>query len=564
MPKPAAPAPLSIELTSPQTVDGRRAAFQSLWLLVRMKHAHDAEGGLVRLADLRGEVTGASTLRMVVSRAFRDFKAWNIEVGWGEDTQREPRFLNDERRSQGPFWLPAAEARRVRLRAGGRAATAAEVASFLGLRSRKAGPAAPGSPAPPDAVHLQDAAFWKQLVASQQAAREGRLMAPVAGSRGASGQPASALESIRIAGTLAATDFQRALVTLNEAMLWRRLGDNEQARRRLQALKKQRLAHHVAGNDYLGAMECIVSAWCAYTARDLPLAESLLTGMAGDAARGLVLRHHPDVRFEWCNLWALVCRSRALGLATDDKPAASVLAEEALRRFGEALAAAFESHSFDAAQHVAANMGMAAWLFDRVGLSELPALAHDGNADTTRRAVQWIALSEWLCGHTDGQGRSAWNAIYLMRIARGHCRLEPRPTLAEFRAQKPLDPAAISKLAGPLADAFDTAHWPARWAEVAQARLADHLAGRRRYPGLQHCSLLFEHAWYAAHAGDLEAAGQSLDLLRGALPQLVPSDRAYFTESWNDTLPAELVLETRPPRRPAARKKAVRRSAKLS
>jgi hypothetical protein len=559
------PAPLSIELTSPQTVDGRRAAFQSLWLLVRMRHAHDTGAGVVRLADLRGEVSDASTLRMVVSRAFRDFKAWHVEVGWGEDTQREPRFLNAEKRSQGPFWLPSAQARRVRVLVGGRAATGTEVASFLGLRARKA--AAAESP-PPDAVHLHDAAFWKQLVASQQAARQGRLMAPVAGgsSSGSTGNGngnGSALESIRLAGTLAATDFQRALVTLNEAMLWRRLGDNEQARRRLQALKKQRLAHHVAGNDYLGAMECIVSAWCAYTARDLPLAQSLLAGMADDAARGLVLRHHPDVRFEWCNLWALACRSRALGLAADDKPAAAALAEESLRRFGEALAAAFESHSFDAAQHVAANMGMAAWLFDRVGLTDLPTLAHDGNADTTRRAVQWIAFSEWLCGHTDGQGRSAWNAIYLMRIARGHCRPDEsgaQPTLAQFRAQKPLDPAAVSRLAGPLADAFDATHWPARWVDVAQARLADHQAGRRRYPGLQHCSLLFEHAWYAAHAGELKAAEASLGLLREALPELVPSDRAYFTESWNDTLPAELVLEAKPPRRPAARKKTAPRA----
>ena len=557
MPKPVLPALLSIELTSPQSVNGRRAAFQSLWLLVRMRHAHDAGAGIVRLADLRGEVSDASTLRMVVSRAFRDFKAWHIEVGWGEDTQREPRFLNAERRSQGPFWLPAAEAKRVRVLVEGRAATTAEVASFLGLRSRGSQVARTAGSPPPDAVHLQDAAFWKQLVASQQAARQGRLMAPVAGEN----TGGSALESIRLAGTLAATDFQRALVTLNEAMLWRRLGDNEQARRRLQALKKQRLAHHVAGNDYLGAMECIVSAWCAYTARDLPLAQSLLGGMAEDAARALVLRHHPDVRFEWCNLWALVCRSRALALSADDMPAAAALAEESLRRFGEALAAAFESHSFDAAQHVAANMGMAAWLFDRVGLSDLPALAHDGKADTTRRAVQWIAFSEWLCSHADGQGRSAWNAIYLMRIARGHCRPETRPTLAQFRAQKPLDPAAVSALAGPLADAFDAANWPAHWVQVAQARLADHQAGQRRYPGLQHCSLLFEHAWYAAHAGDLKAAEQSLASLREALPQLVPSDRAYFSESWNDALPAELVLEAKPPRRPAARKKAASRAS---
>ncbi|TSD54007.1 hypothetical protein FFI97_029415 [Variovorax sp. KBS0712] len=555
MPSTASPALLSIELTSPQSVDGRRAAFQSLWLLVRMQHAHAHGGGsgVVRLADLRGEVSDASTLRMVVSRAFRDFKAWGLEVGWGEDLQREPRFLNAERRSQGPFWLPAAQAKRLRLLVDNRPATAAEVASFLGLRARKA--QAAGTITPPDAVHLQDAAFWKQLVASQQAARQGRLMSPVAGGNG----NGSALESIRLAGTLAASDFQRALVTLNEAMLWRRLGDNEQARRRLQALKKQRLAHHVAGNDYLGAMECIVSAWCAYTARDLPLAQSLLGGMAQDPARALVLRHHPDVRFEWCNLWALACRSRALALAADDRPAAAALAEESLQRFGEALAAAFESHSFDAAQHVAANMGMAAWLFDRVGLGDLPALAHDGHrADTTRRAVQWIAFSEWLCGHTDGQGRSAWNAIYLMRIARGHCRPDAQPTLAQFRAQKPLDPAAMSKLAGPLADAFDTANWPARWVDVAQARLADHQAGRRRYPGLQQGSLLFEHAWYAAHAGDLKAAEHSLGLLREVLPQLVPSDRAYFTESWNDALPAELVLEAKPPRRPSAPKKKAR------
>ncbi|MDP9913764.1 hypothetical protein J2W27_005901 [Variovorax boronicumulans] len=555
MPSTASPALLSIELTSPQSVDGRRAAFQSLWLLVRMQHAHAHGGGsgVVRLADLRGEVSDASTLRMVVSRAFRDFKAWGVEVGWGEDLQREPRFLNAERRSQGPFWLPAAQAKRLRLLVDNRPATAAEVASFLGLRARKA--QAAGTITPPDAVHLQDAAFWKQLVASQQAARQGRLMSPVAGGNG----NGSALESIRLAGTLAASDFQRALVTLNEAMLWRRLGDNEQARRRLQALKKQRLAHHVAGNDYLGAMECIVSAWCAYTARDLPLAQSLLGGMAQDPARALVLRHHPDVRFEWCNLWALACRSRALALAADDRPAAAALAEESLQRFGEALAAAFESHSFDAAQHVAANMGMAAWLFDRVGLGDLPALAHDGHrADTTRRAVQWIAFSEWLCGHTDGQGRSAWNAIYLMRIARGHCKPETQPTLAQFRAQKPLDPAAMSKLAGPLADAFDTANWPARWVDVAQARLADHQAGRRRYPGLQQGSLLFEHAWYAAHAGDLKAAERSLAQLREVLPQLVPSDRAYFTESWNDALPAELVLEAKPPRRPSAPRKKAR------
>src|SRR6218665_940879 len=63
----------AIELSSPQTVDGRGAPYQSLWLLVRLLHAH-AAGQPVRLDDLRGQVSAARTLRMLVSRAFRDFK----------------------------------------------------------------------------------------------------------------------------------------------------------------------------------------------------------------------------------------------------------------------------------------------------------------------------------------------------------------------------------------------------------------------------------------------------------------------------------------------------------
>ena len=32
--------PVLIELATPQTVDGRAATYQSLWLLVRLLHAH--------------------------------------------------------------------------------------------------------------------------------------------------------------------------------------------------------------------------------------------------------------------------------------------------------------------------------------------------------------------------------------------------------------------------------------------------------------------------------------------------------------------------------------------
>jgi hypothetical protein len=533
MPQPT----LAIELTSPQTVNGQAAPYQSLWLLARLLHAHRA-GSVVRLDDLRGQVSSASTLRMVISRAFRDFKTWGVQVGWGEDQSREPRFLNAEGRSQGPFWLPAREARRLRLRVDGRAATPAEAASFLGLatrRARKPGPVV----AAPDAVHLQDAQFWQQLVAAQQAMRQGRWSV---GLRDGSGT--SALQAMRAAGALAGSDFQRALVVLNEALLWRRLGDDGQARKRVAALQRQRLAQHVAGHEYLGAMAAIVGAWCSYTARDLPLAQGQLEAIARDPAHAPLLRHHPHVRFEWSNLWALVCRSRALLQSTPDRAQALGLADESMQQFGQALAAAFESHSFDAAQHVAANMGMAQWLFARVGLTV-------DDVDTQRRAVQWIAFSEWLSDQTDTQHRSAWNAIYLLRIARGGCRVVPGTTLATFQQLRPLTRSALADLAGALAGAF--AHWPERPLDMARALLDAHASGRQRYPGLQWCSLLFEHAWYAAQHGDLRAAAGSLAQLREQLPQLVASDRAYFRDVWNDELPVELLTLEPPPRRAARR-----------
>ena len=528
---------VAIELSSPQTVDGRGAPYQSLWLLVRLLHAHTA-GAPVRLDDLRGQVSAARTLRMLVSRAFRDFKAWGLSVGWGEDRQRDPRFLNAERRSQGPFWLPDATAQRLRLLVEGHPATLAEQAAFLGLPppARSAG-AAGGRP---DAVHLQDAGFWQQLVAAQQAMRQGRVAAPL--TAGGTPGPVSALQAMRRAAQLAGSDFQRALVTLNEALLWRRLGDDAQARRRVQALARQRLARHVAGHDYLGAMASIVSAWCDYPARDLPAARAQLQAIARDPAQGALLVHHPQVRFEWSTLWALACRSQALGSAAQAPAAAAAQAEESLQHFGRALAAAFESHSFDAAQHVAANMGMALWLFDRVGLQADAAAARP-------RAIAWIAFSEWLSGQGELQGRSAWNAIYLMRIARGSCQPPPRATLAQFRALTPLTPALLAREAGPLAEVFQGADWPGDWVQVASRRLAEHHDGTRRYPGLQYCSLLLEQAWYAAHAGALAPAAQALAALRTALPQLVPSDRAYFREVWNDALPAELLVLEPPPRR---------------
>ena len=390
------------------------------------------------------------------------------------------------------------------------------------------------------------------LAAAQQAMRQGRWAVPIQGRRDAKA-PASALAAMRQAADLAQDDYQRALVTLNEALLWRRLGDDAQARKRLAALQRQRLARQVASHDYLGAMAAIVGAWCSYTARDLPQAQAQLAAMTRDAQQAPLLRHHPQVRFEWSNLWALACRSRALGMAATDAAAATQQADEAMAHFGRALASAFESHNFDAAQHVAANMGMAVWLFDRVGLG-VQAAGQARGADARRHAVQWIAFSEWLCSLADGQGRSAWNAIYLMRIARGDCQPRPGLPMADFAALRPLTPRALAEeSADRLAPGLDGPATRGGWAGVAARHLADHDAGQRRYPGLQLAGLLFEQAWFAAHDRDLRTAATALTRLRTVLPQLVPSDRAYFRDVWNDALPAELLALEPPPRRSARR-----------
>lgn len=551
---PVMPLPtLAVELTTPQSVDGRAAPYQSLWLLVRL-HQAQRRGEVVALDALRGPVSSARTLRMVVSRAFRDFKAWGVRVGWGADTARDPRFLNAEGRSQGPFWLPPAEARRLRLQVDGRSATAAEVTAFLGLPAAPRPAAGTTASAPADAVQLQDARFWHQLAAAQQAMRQGRWASPVQG-RPEAQAPASALTAMRQAAALAQDDYQRALVTLHEALLWRRLGDDAQARKRLAALQRQRLARQVASHDYLGAMAAIVAAWCSYTARDLPQAQAQLAAMARDAQQAPLLRHHPQVRFEWNNLWALACRSRALGGAAHDAAGAAPLAEEAMRHFGRALAAAFESHAFDAAQHVAANMGMAVWLFDRVGLG-VAAAGHARGDAALRHAVQWIAFSEWLSGLADVQGRSAWNAIYLMRMARGDCQPARGLPLAEFAALRPHTPRALAEAAGGSASGFEWRAGREGWAAMAGRRLAEHDGGQHRYPGLQLAGLLLEQAWYAAHGRDLRTAAGALARLRSVLPQLVASDRSYFVEVWADALPAELLALEPPPRRPVRHARA--------
>ena len=523
MQPPTLPA-LHLELTTPQTVDGRRAPFQSLWLLVRLAYAHrlSPEQPFVRLADLRGAVSDASTQRMMISRAFRDWQNWGVQAGWGEQRDREPRFLNADKRSQGPFWLTPEDAARVVCLVEGRIADDTDVRAFLGIATAEcatdsaaeatasalSGPA-PGTPNP---------AFWHAFLTARHAMREGRLLHALgAGTHTGSASDAErggALLALRHAGDAADNDFQRALVTLGEAMAARRLGDSTRASALLSQLRAHRRQRHVLGNDYLAAMERVVTAWCAYDRRDLDLAAGLLARMADAEPGRSLLRYHPQIRFEWNNLSALIERARLLYADTADvaPEVRGQTAQRIVAQFETALAAALESQASDAVQQVAANLGMTCWLLR-------DALGNSAPDDGTTDAVRWLAMSEWQALRNGGPLQSAWNAIALMRIARAdapHAAL----TLADLRAQ-----------AGPFAEAFDARYWPQRWADVAALRLREHDSGRHRYGHVQVSGLLLELAWFANADGDHATTRTAMERLSETTQDLAPHDRAYFVQA---------------------------------
>ena len=348
--------------------------------------------------------------------------------------------------------------------------------------------------------------------------REGRLLHALgAGTHTSSASDAErggALLALRHASDAADNDFQRALVTLGEAMAARRLGDSTRASALLSQLRAHRRQRHVLGNDYLAAMERVVTAWCAYDRRDLDLAAGLLARM-GDAEPGRsLLRYHPQIRFEWNNLSALIERARLLYADTADVvPEVRVqTAQRIVAQFETALAAALESQASDAVQQVAANLGMTCWLLR-------DALGNSAQADGTIDAVRWLAMSEWQALRNGGPLQSAWNAIALMRIARADASRTPL-TLANLRTQ-----------AGPFAEAFDARYWPQRWADVAALRLREHDSGRHRYGHVQVSGLLLELAWFSNVDGDHASARTAMERLSETAQDLAPHDRAYFVQA---------------------------------
>lgn len=530
---PATPAPIRIDVSAPYRVDGQPARYQSVWLLARIWHAHRTGEGGVTAAVVRSAFPTAANLRMLVSRAFADFARWQVVVGWGADRQRDPAAANPAQRSRGPFWITAACARHLRFVADGRTLGPAALARRLGFPT---GPqAAPAGQ--PDGVGyvMRDMAFWSELTQAMRGAQDGH-----AGMHGS-----AVAESFRAAGRSAGDGFQQALSLLKESLAWRRCGRLDQSRAALRRVDRLvQAAEAGAATPAFCAMAHIVRAWERYTRGDSDGARAGLEGLQSDPELRLVVRYNPRVRFEVLNLEALLHKADAMRAGHAGTARAAQLA---LDTFAGALQAAYEADSVDAVQHAAANIGLCLWLFWQHGLVD--AARTLSASAVQRQAMRWLGLSEWICDRFGVGGGTAWNAIFLLRIARGSCGPDTPPSdrparandsMAAFRRQRPLSVADAVDALRPFHAPFAPAKGFVRWSAVAAFALEDHDAGHVRLGPLQLANLLLESAWYLTHEqGATAIACAAVERLAAQLPALRPAERAFFTVELR-ALPPEL------------------------
>lgn len=507
--------PIQIDLTPPYRVGTETARYQSVWLLARIWLAQRRDGAVLPATVVRARFAEAADMRMVISRAFADFARWGIAAGWGADSTADPTLLNRARRSRGPFWLPEKSARQLRFTIAGRAANVAGVARWLGtqVNARHEGML-------PDDAGLQyvmrDMAFWRQLTQAMRMAQDGF----------AGGGDTSVAESFREAQRCAADDFQHALSLLKESLAWRRSDRLDRCRVALRRFDR------IAGSmrDTLptfAAMAHVVRAWERYARGDIEAALATLAQLDAQADLRPVVQFNPRVRFEALNLEALLRKSEALRPVLAPDTGRARAAARSLQAFAGALQSAYEADSVDAAQHAAANIGWSLWLFWQHGLVDATRTLAAG--EIQRQAMRWLGLSEWICDRFGVGGGSAWNTIFLLRIARGECVSTQDETLATFRALRPLTVGAAIDALRPFHAPFAPAKGFTRWSSVAAFALEEHDAGHVRYNALQLANLLLESAWYLTHEqGASHTACHAMDRLAALLPKLRAEERGFF------------------------------------
>lgn len=550
---------ITIELSPPYLVNGEPARYQSLWLLARVCLAARTGGAGVPAAQLQARFPDASNIRMLVSRAFADFSRWGVPVGWGPDRSAGVAHLNPARRSRGPFWIDAATCRRLRFTFGGRRAGDDALARFLGPGMAQQRTGAPDGADSEHGEHggglayvMRDISYWSHLT---QAMREMQ--------DGAGGATQHGINALRAAQRRATDDFQHAFALMKESLAWRRADDLARSRAALRRFDR------IVGTGTVdsalptfAAMARVVRAWEHYAGNRFDAARAELDSLEAEPALQPVVRYNPRVRFETLNLGALINKAVAIRDMSAQPRVARQAAESAVAGFSGALQAAYEADSVDAAQHVAANIGLCLWLFWNHQLVD-PAREWPA-AQVQRQAVRWLGLSEWICDRFGVGGGSAWNIIFLLRIARGNC-VPPTgaagPSIAAFRAQQPLSLEEAVDALRPFHAPFSRAKGFISWSSLAGFALDEHDAGHVHYGALQLANLLLEACWFRTYEeGITREAYQAVERLTGLFGALRPAERRFFGAAI-DGLPRELQVAAADAAR-AARGKARPRPAR--
>ncbi|AMC35204.1 hypothetical protein [Janthinobacterium sp. B9-8] len=506
--------PIVIELSTPYQVKGVPIRYQSLWLLVRMVYAQQVEKHPLTAATIRANFPKAQAIRMLISRAFAEFSRIQITVGWGHDQQQDTSLLSPSQRSRGPFWLTIASLECLEFTQHGVKLAPVSLASFLGLQASSLPRMGMiGERKGVDYV-MQDMRFWQHLTQGMREGHDG--FARPARSRDS--------EPFFLAQQCAHDDFQQALALMKASLAWRRsdlVSESKQALSRFEHIIA--VGQLASARPTFAAMAQIVHAWDRYTHSDIEAARVLLLQLEASATLGPVVRYNPRVRFEYLNLSALLYKYDAM---SEGGALRQESADAALQALSYALEAACEADSIDAVQHVAANIGWCLWLFRQLNLLDQPLAA------VQTQAMRWLGLSEWICDRFGVGSASAWNTIFILRIARGNCPPEGAASLEAFRLQQPLPLTAAAAALQPFSAPFAPSKGFSNWFSWAQFSLEEYDSGRVNFPPLQLANLLLEAAWFCVfEQGACLTAYQIVERLRALLLELRPGERIFFRDA---------------------------------
>jgi hypothetical protein len=213
---------INIELRHPASINGMPTKPQSLWLLLALWQLELARvsplasaPALLTVAYLQAQFPNIKHLRMLITRAFVDFRAWQLDIGWGMDFSIHPDMRSTRNRSQGPFWLMPGVFEAMRVHLNGTAASVAQVRDYLQIKSNVAA-AQPLTAAPAIAATSKSAQasaeFWRAFAIAKREQQDGHLI--VDGQQGA-------LAGYRLTQRLALHPRQTAFALLQQAMVWR-------------------------------------------------------------------------------------------------------------------------------------------------------------------------------------------------------------------------------------------------------------------------------------------------------------------------------------------------------